>query len=272
MNKALKWGLALIITFLAAHYQRTTGPTYPMSGEVTIGGKTYSYTLPRSHGGFTPQIISLQIADTTIHAQLHYKRYKLKEEWTVLQMRPVDGTLQAELPPQPPAGKLEYYITLSKGNQTINLPEDNAVVIRFKGEVPLYVLIPHILMMFLSMLLGSYAGIEALTNGSNVRFYTLLTTIFIFIGGMILGPIVQKLAFGAFWTGIPFGYDLTDNKTLIALLAWVIAYWRISRSESKSARWWVVAATVVMMLVFLIPHSMMGSELNYQTMQVETGK
>ncbi len=40
---------------------------------------------------------------------------------------------------------------------------------------------------------------------------------------MILGPIVQKYAFGELWTGIPFGWDLTDNKTLIAFLFWILA-------------------------------------------------
>ncbi len=41
------------------------------------------------------------------------------------------------------------------------------------------------------------------------------------LGGFLLGPIVQKYAFGAFWTGWPFGEDLTDNKTAVAVLAWL---------------------------------------------------
>ncbi len=49
-------------------------------------------------------------------------------------------------------------------------------------------------------------------------------TLFLFIaGGMILGPLVQYFAFGELWTGIPFGWDLTDNKTLIALIFWILA-------------------------------------------------
>jgi len=32
---------------------------------------------------------------------------------------------------------------------------------------------------------------------------------------------VQHYAFGQLWTGVPFGWDLTDNKTLLAALAWV---------------------------------------------------
>jgi len=88
---------------------------------------------------------------------------------------------------------------------------------------------------------------------------------------MILGPLVQKFAFGAYWTGVPFGWDLTDNKTLIAMIFWLMASWRVLKGNAEQNRWWVVLAVVVMFIVFLIPHSMMGSELNYETMTVETG-
>jgi hypothetical protein len=40
---------------------------------------------------------------------------------------------------------------------------------------------------------------------------------------MILGPVVQYYAFGEFWTGVPFGWDLTDNKTLVAVIFWALA-------------------------------------------------
>ena len=50
-----------------------------------------------------------------------------------------------------------------------------------------------------------------------------MTLVFLVAGGFVLGPIVQHQAFGAYWTGIPFGFDLTDNKVLIALVAWGVA-------------------------------------------------
>jgi hypothetical protein len=84
---------------------------------------------------------------------------------------------------------------------------------------------------------------------------------------MILGPVVQKYAFGAFWTGFPWGYDLTDNKTLIMWLAWLAACAFIGRRPRRregSPRVAVVLATVVMIVVYLIPHSLRGSELDYE--------
>jgi hypothetical protein len=79
---------------------------------------------------------------------------------------------------------------------------------------------------------------------------------------MIFGPIMQKYAFGAFWTGVPFGIDLTDNKTLIAVIGWLIAL--IALRKTIHPKRWIIFASVLMFVVYLIPHSVLGSELNYK--------
>jgi hypothetical protein len=81
------------------------------------------------------------------------------------------------------------------------------------------------------------------------------------VGGFVLGPLVQKLAFGTWWAGVPLGWDLTDNKTLIAMVIWIAAL--AAGRKGRGARGWILAASVLMLVVFLIPHSLMGSELKY---------
>ena len=93
----------------------------------------------------------------------------------------------------------------------------------------------------------------------------------LFLGGMILGPVVQKFAFGEFWTGVPFGFDLTDNKTLVTMITWLAAAW-LSYKKKTSARVWILIAAIVLLLVYSIPHSMMGSELDYETGKIGTGE
>ncbi|MBI4877207.1 MAG: hypothetical protein HY822_21445, partial [Acidobacteria bacterium] len=93
---------------------------------------------------------------------------------------------------------------------------------------------------------------------------TLWTVGFLLVGGMILGPVVQKYAFDAFWTGWPFGHDLTDNKTAVAFVAWVGAW--VASARSRNPRRWMVFAALVTLAVFLIPHSVLGSELDYSKM------
>ena len=53
------------------------------------------------------------------------------------------------------------------------------------------------------------------------------------LGGMLLGPFVQKYAFGEFWTGWPNGHDLTDNKTLIMWLVWAAALYVVMKYKTR---------------------------------------
>jgi cytochrome bd-type quinol oxidase subunit 2 len=119
--------------------------------------------------------------------------------------------------------------------------------------------------MFFAMLYSNRTGLEALDSKGNAKRYMYWSIALFFIGGLILGPIVQKYAFGSFWEGIPFGYDLTDNKTLIAMLGWIIA-WIMNRKQNDK-RGWMILASVLMLAVYLIPHSVLGSEIDYTQSQ-----
>jgi hypothetical protein len=86
---------------------------------------------------------------------------------------------------------------------------------------------------------------------------------------MVLGPIVQKHAFVAYWTGIPFGWDLTDNKTLIAWLTWILAC-LLPLSRAGWRRALIIVAAVVTTAIYLIPHSVQGSQLDYAAQESAT--
>lgn len=263
------WILSFLFTVSIAYYQRTTGPTYPVRGKANIGGKEVRFRLPTSNDSDKPAWVTLKGDVKDLNGHVEFEKYKSDETRQTADFKIIDGNLVAELPPQPPAGKLMYSVILEDKGQTIILTE-KPVVIRFKGSVPAFVLIPHVILMFLAMLFSTRTGIEALLKRDKTRMYTLITMILLLLGGMILGPVVQKYAFGAFWTGWPFGHDLTDNKTLVAFLAWVIAYLRLRKSHNRRA--WAVAAAIILLMVYLIPHSMFGSELDYSTGEIGTGK
>ncbi|MBN2423382.1 MAG: hypothetical protein JXR46_02430 [Calditrichaceae bacterium] len=273
MKKAyVRWILAIIITVSAAIYQRLTGPTYPLTGRILTDNGEINYTLKRSHGGEGDHFVEIMIPDTACNAQLIYKRYKTDDEWTKKQMWRDGNFLRGQLPHQPPAGKLEYYIKIEKKEQQWLAPADKTVITRFKGAVPVSVLLPHALLMFIAMFLSNLTALEALAKTKAVFIFSLLTTFFLLIGGMILGPIVQNYAFGEYWTGIPHGWDLTDNKTLFGFIAWLIALFVVWKYEAKAfSRWMAVIAAIILLAVFSIPHSTMGSEFDYTKMEVVTG-
>jgi len=261
-STTFRWLLAIIITLASAVYQRTTGPTYPLKGEVQIEGSSIQYELNRSYSTNKNQPVEVQVPSSSINGTLKYRRYPTSEQWTEVKMNRLGDLLINEIPSQPPAGKMEYYIDLktSSGIEK-KIPENENVITRFKGDVPASVLAPHILFMFLAMLLSTRTGIEALDKSSNPRKFAFWTFGLLTIGGMILGPIMQKFAFDALWTGVPFGWDLTDNKTLIAFLVWLVAIWKGRNQQNSNG--WIFAAAIVTLVIFIIPHSLMGSELKY---------
>jgi len=258
------WIIAIVITLFSAAYQRRTGPTYPLQGTEIIDGSAVDYILTRSHGGAGDQIIQLTTTDTMIVATLVYRRFKTNDSWTRIPMQRIADKRVAALPHQPPAGKLEYHVELEKRDTIVSIPREENAVTRFKGEVPTWALIPHVLFMFFAMLLSTRTGLQALIKDAPLKAYVAVTLLLLLLGGFVFGPIVQKFAFDAYWTGLPFGTDLTDNKTLIALVAWLVALFAHHRNPKN--RWIFVAAALVMLIIFLIPHSLHGSELDYSTL------
>ena len=175
-----------------------------------------------------------------------------------------DGKLSAVLPHQPPAGKLIYRVHLNKENTSITITDGDGIVVRYKGDVPLFVLIPHVILMFGGMLLSVRAAFEVFNKNKNLKKLIFATVVFLFIGGFFLGPVVQKYAFDAYWTGWPFGNDLTDNKTALAIFSWILAAFMLKRSKHPER--WAIAAAIITFAVYLIPHSVLGSELDYSKM------
>lgn len=264
----LVWVLAVLITLASAVYQRRTGPTRPVRGEVILGGAAYSLELPRTHEGQTPQVVEFQNPGGQLQGTLAWRRFPTADPWQLLPLVPVRGRLQAELPGQPPAGKLEYQLRLARGGEEEVFPERPAVI-RFKGTVSRWILAPHIIFIFLGMVFSNVAGLECLRPGGNPRRAAWWALGLIVWGGLIFGPLVQKAAFNAYWTGIPFGYDLTDNKTLIGVAAWILAAWGMR--GGRQGRWWILAASLVTLVVFAIPHSVWGSELDWNNIPAGAG-
>jgi len=290
-KSVLWWIFAVIFTLAAAEYQKITGPTYPMKGKTTLDSREIKYELIRTAENNKDARIAVAVPDTSFKGLISYKRYlsfdsisvtdmnrsvdtaydhSFSNLWKLITGKPrtysLDTNLVFMMPKQPAAGKMEYRIKLSSGKNQATLEGKNhkPVVMRFKGPVPIHILLPHVLLMFLGLLFSTRTAIESLIRGAKTYKYAIWTLIFFIPGGLILGPIVQKYAFGAFWTGWPFGHDLTDNKALAMVLVWVFAAYKLKKDPGN--RLWLVIAAIVVLVVYLIPHSTLGSEIDYTKM------
>jgi len=264
MRKGLFWFLAVVITLGSAVYQRRTGPTHPLRGKAVVDGTEISYRLLRSAETLRDAEVAVP-APAAVEGWLDWKRYPTEDDWTRVTLVREGDRLVGHLPKQPAAGKVAYKVHLGRDEAALPITGNDPVILRYKDPVPLWVILPHVIIIFAAMLFSTAAGLAALDKKRNPRRLVLWTVASLFAGGFILGPLMQKFAFGVAWTGFPLGTDLTDNKTLIAFLFWIVAL--IAGRKGKPARPFVIAASLVTLLIFLIPHSLLGSEYDYSKLR-----
>jgi len=284
MKNVFIWLIAIIITLTAVVYQRMTGPTNPVKTSFKLESTHYSAKFPRSletlvslndldKGGKTSKLkVELEPSQSDISLFILFRRYPGDDSLTTIEAVNNEGVYFVKMPSQPPAGKIIYYPLFVKGDNKVMPENKNGIILRFKAPVSAKILIPHILCMFIAMFFSNFVGIISFFNVSKAGKYAIVTIITLIAGGLIFGPLVQKAAFGSYWTGWPFGSDLTDTKTFIAVIVWIVAWFLNSNSKKiKCRRYFYVFAAVVTLLIYTIPHSTAGSEFNYETGVVITG-
>ncbi|MCU0726408.1 MAG: hypothetical protein MUE73_11555 [Planctomycetes bacterium] len=261
--------VAFLLTLVSAAWQRLSGPSAPRRGSFEAGGADHRFRLPRT--AITGRDLRVAVPDPGNGAagEIRYRRWPTEDPLTVVPLARGDGALAVDLPTQPAAGKLQYHILLTVRGQEVRVPADPArdPIVRFRGAVSPAILVPHIALMFLAVFFGLLAGLEAAFRPKGMRRSTWAALVTMTLGGLLFGPLVQKAAFGAYWTGFPFGHDLTDNKILFMWFAWVgavIALRSLPAGRIRIRRVVVLAAAILMFGVYLIPHSTWGSELDWK--------
>ncbi len=271
------WILAIIITLICLFFQDKTGPTYPLEGSFTSGESKIHYKFLRSENiGTDLKVMFSYPLPEDFTAYVKYRRYQSHDDWKQVEMQAGSFEFKrrweteslvgiaAELPYlDEKAGKYEYFVYYSvDGQDAVSITGEQAIYARYKAEVPGLVLLIHVLLIFLSMIFAIRTVLEALVNG-RFRWMIWATLISLLLGGFIMGPMVQKYAFGVIWSGFPFGHDWTDNKVVFELIFWVFAAYM--NRGSRRNRWSVYFAGIATLLVYFIPHSIFGSEYNYIT-------
>jgi hypothetical protein len=274
---AALWALAVLAAAGCFLWQDTSGPTYPLRGTVGTAKGPVAFEFLRSETiGTDLDVLLLGDVPAGVKGVVRYRRYTSGDAWSERPMEPGDFTyrrrgvvttrhgLGARLPSlHERAGKYEYFVRIDDGSGApFSVTGDAPVLARYKGAVPTAVLLVHILVIFVSMVLAVRTSLAA-AAGLEFRRLTWATIASFVAGAFVLGPLVQRYAFGVWWSGFPLGGDWTDNKVVVELAAWLVAAW-MNRGGRRN-RWAVVAAGVVTLVVYAIPHSLFGSEFNYGT-------
>ena len=276
LRNAGLWLLAVAVTLLCLAHQDKTGPTYPLEGVIQTARGSVAYKVPRSETiGRGLAVVLRDPVPAGVTGSVAYRRHKSDDQRTELPMeqgefefsrrgrRETIRGLGVVLPGLGErAGKYEFSVRVDDGSGAKSVTGERPIIARYKGAVPIAVLCAHITMVFVSMALAIRTTLEALVNG-RYRWMVWATIGSLLAGGFVLGPLVQWYAFGVWWSGVPFGFDWTDNKVLVELAFWLVALW--ANRGSHRDRGSVFLAGVATLLVYFIPHSIFGSEFDYRT-------
>jgi len=206
--------------------------------------------------------------------------YHTGSRWSEVIMQPADsaageGLWEAALPERGKGDATRYYILIDVGEPAPHtLPAgapDESLALTFKGVVSRPLLIGHVLFMMgglLPFLLGLFFATAYLRSGRflvTLRRLVLVGFVLLAIGSVPLGIAVEYQVFGTYWEGWPFGRDVTDTKSGVMLLLWLVLL--IARGRDLFSRrpavrgmsdkaWarWVVAMTIFTVALYLIPH------------------
>lgn len=248
---------SIILSIAVAYYQRVTGPTYPVKGSLD---KKSKYYLPRSCTRNEGRC-KVYIKNPEIDFYVMYKRYGVEEEFSKINSSRDKDESYLLLPDVvPPGGKIEYDVYI-KDDGVVRLNKER-VIVRFKDKVDTPILILHIVVMFLSLGVIFYLTFMIVFEGKYNPTIFWLGYLLFFAGGFVLGPLLQKQAFGIWWSGFPFGYDMTDNKTLVVFLFWTIAAFKVL--FKKDAKGMIVLSSLITLISYLIPHSIFGTEYSWE--------
>jgi len=261
--------LAIVLTVVLLGIARRMSTRRPGEIQISSGDVSISHTTVTENFGDGP-IIELKISAVDSLRPMVLYSEQAGSPYQSMEMVLGANGYYARLPALDKGRKWYYHIDIYRVNAIIaTIPVSGDQFIKFKGHVSPFVLIPHIACMFATIFFGLLTVFTAVDYSRgrgelkrSVKFL-FLTIVFSFIGGFPLGYLVAYQAFGQGWAGIPVGWDITDNKTVILFLFWLISFiiaFRGLKSGSSGIdpRKYLLLVGLsffVTILTFLIPHS-----------------
>jgi hypothetical protein len=270
--------VGIVVTILLLGVARVTSTR--RSRELAVeseGIRIVHDTVTEQVGPGEPVISALIVTDRIIEPRLIYKIGDDEGEAERINMLHMgENRWEARLPSLTKGTKIYYgFVVLLDDGTTVMLPgeRDDFPVLKYKGKASPIVLGLHIIFMFGAfyfMIQSLWSAIALINTGegkretvSNARWVFFLTL----IGGWPLGFILNYQAFGVIWEGYPFGYDITDNKTQVIFIFWLVSLLLVrgsflANNEEKDLlgpRGFAIAVLisfVVSLFLYIVPHSL----------------
>jgi len=276
--------IAFILTLVLLSISRKISERKPEFKTADFLGKRIEHiTVTEKVGGGDVEInAKIVTSESTPNYQMDLFSKIGEGEYNSLPMisKPENPQIYSATIPSQPKGERGYYYIKVKDNlgNEVTLPQEVETkcppfMIKFKGKVFPLILVLHIFSMSAAMFFSWMAFLYAweILKGrkflNQLGFSSLMALIFVFLGGFPLGFSVAYQTFGQAWGGIPYGWDVTDNKTLIILIFWLVVVWLLKGTifkkdenrnfaSPKKVAIWTIIFFILTVLIYLIPHSL----------------
>ncbi len=271
----LKFAVSLILTLALLGVSRKISTRSPLNLSTEFEGFIARHTtVTESRVGETRQVVvSFEGDISPVRSGFIYYNFS-GENPRRTEMRFIDSkTLSGNLPEGKRGQKLYYRIELlGEGRFLTSFPPigQPGYLVKFKGRTMPIVLITHIAFMFASVLfafLSFFSGYDLVKGvGRPKTAFYMVSLVFLcaLVGGILIGPVVTYQTFGEGWGGWPIGKDITDTKTEVFMLFWLVAvivglgYLRGDRAVvgNTAYGYYILFCFLITMVAFLIPHSL----------------
>lgn len=280
----MKWklGIAFVVVFLL--FALSKGSTHRRKAVVVekLGARIVHLTTSEHIGAGDASIKAVVETTSPLSPGSIRLYYKIGRQgtlsWAPMERMAGTDTFAGFVPHQAKGWQAYYYVQVeTTQGQVVTLPDaqtpgSRSFLLKFKGVVHPFVTIGHVLCMFSAVFILLVAFFYAFDILRGKRFVhqalapILWALLFLFIGGFPLGWIMAAQTFGKPWSGFPFGWDITDNKTLLAFLYWFILLILVYRSlftkdsskdliPPKAFAWLTILGTLLTIWIYLVPHS-----------------
>ena len=203
-------------------------------------------------------------------------------KWIKVDAVPVPGeglTYRVSVPNQGRGKEFIYYwqVERESGEVLATLPpnpeeaRETPLWFRFEGARSIPLLIAHIACMFGAFLLMVMAFITACEDvtkkdvAGRMGKQVLWATVILFLGTFPIGMWLEYQVYATYWTGIPIGRDITDSKSLIIFLYWIVLLLLLKGSAFasdptkdvvtvKTSRVLTMAGVILSLAAYLVPH------------------
>jgi hypothetical protein len=267
-------GIALTLLLLAAARRLSMRKPVDMVSE-GAGLRVFHRTVTEQVGPAQPRLVVQVEPAESLAVVVRWISPPSDEVEERSMVRTAPDVYECSVPDLGKGARMRYWITATNvGGAEVRLPKDagESLLIKFKGTASSVVLAAHVAFMFgafffmVMSLFGAIRIIRGLEDKKSTVRSARWVLILSFLGGWPLGFLLNYQTFGVLWEGYPFGYDITDNKTQVLFIFWLVSlllawgsFTGTGEGKDRLGRRAFAAAILVSFLVslalFILPHS-----------------